>query len=138
LAPLSCHVAKDFIDLFTDVNVLRTERDFYELAAAYLRRAAAENVKHVEMQFDPQGHTIRWVVGWLSPQCVEERKADGLATQRLVQAKNWQQEAARQVSQDTIRSAPRRYRIFGCILAWAHLHASVTLGVGGPEPSTNA
>ncbi|KIZ07529.1 adenosine deaminase [Monoraphidium neglectum] len=52
---------EDFIDLFTDVNVLRTERDFYELAAAYLRRAAAENVKHVEMQFDPQGHMIRGI-----------------------------------------------------------------------------
>ncbi len=42
-----------------DVNVLQREEDFYELGAAYLRRAAAANVMHAELHFDPQGHMVR-------------------------------------------------------------------------------
>src|SRR4029077_20577850 len=38
-----------------------TEQDFYDLAFAYLQRAHADNVRHVEMFFDPQGHTSRGV-----------------------------------------------------------------------------
>jgi adenosine deaminase len=41
--------------------VLVTEQDFYDLAWAYLQRARADNVRHVEMFFDPQGHTSRGV-----------------------------------------------------------------------------
>jgi adenosine deaminase len=41
------------------VAVLQTEEDFYELAAAYLERAAAGNVTHAELHFAPQGHTVR-------------------------------------------------------------------------------
>jgi adenosine deaminase len=40
---------------------LITEQDFYDLASAYLERAHADNVRHVEMFFDPQGHTARGV-----------------------------------------------------------------------------
>src|SRR6516225_6739279 len=36
-------------------------QDFYDLAFAYLARAHADNVRHVEMFFDPQGHTSRGV-----------------------------------------------------------------------------
>lgn len=43
------------------MNVLRTEEDFFQLTDAYLRRAAADNVVHVEMFFDPQAHTGRGV-----------------------------------------------------------------------------
>ena len=43
------------------MNVLRTEEDFFALADAYLRRAAADGVVHVEMFFDPQAHTGRGV-----------------------------------------------------------------------------
>ncbi|MGI9334170.1 MAG: adenosine deaminase [Gammaproteobacteria bacterium] len=53
---------QDFLDLYYQgMSVLRTERDFRELAWAYLGRAHAENVKHVEIFFDPQGHTARGV-----------------------------------------------------------------------------
>ncbi len=53
---------QEFLDLYYEgMNVLRTEGDFCELADAYLRRAAAENVVHVEMFFDPQAHTRRGV-----------------------------------------------------------------------------
>jgi adenine deaminase len=38
-----------------------TEQDYYDLAFAYLQRAQADNVRHVEMFFDPQGHTSRGI-----------------------------------------------------------------------------
>lgn len=43
------------------MEVLQKEEDFYELAFAYLQRAAANNVRHVEIFFDPQAHTSRGV-----------------------------------------------------------------------------
>jgi adenosine deaminase len=43
------------------MSVLVTEQDFYDLARAYLERAHADNVRHVEMFFDPQGHTSRGI-----------------------------------------------------------------------------
>jgi hypothetical protein len=55
---------QDFLKLFADVGVLRTEADFHDLAAAYLERAAAANVRHAEMAFDPQGHINRWEGAW--------------------------------------------------------------------------
>ncbi len=60
--------AYDFSDLqsFLDIyyascSVLRTEQDFYDLTRAYLDRAIADNVRHVEPFFDPQTHTARGV-----------------------------------------------------------------------------
>ena len=53
---------QDFLDLYYQgMSVLRQEQDFYDLAMAYLRRAAAENVRHTEIFFDPQGHTERGI-----------------------------------------------------------------------------
>lgn len=43
------------------MNVLQHEQDFYELAFSYLKRAAQNNVRHVEIFFDPQAHTSRGV-----------------------------------------------------------------------------
>src|SRR5262249_54976221 len=49
---------QDFLDIYYQgMSVLLTEQDFYDLAFAYLQRAHADNVRHVEMFFDPQGHT---------------------------------------------------------------------------------
>src|SRR5260221_11332152 len=53
---------QDFLDLYSrGMSVLRQEQDFYDLAMAYLRRAAAQNVRHAEIFFDPQGHTGRGI-----------------------------------------------------------------------------
>jgi adenine deaminase len=53
---------QDFLDIYYQgMSVLLTEQDFYDLAFAYLQRAHADNVRHVEMFFDPQGHTSRGV-----------------------------------------------------------------------------
>jgi adenosine deaminase len=53
---------QDFLDIYYQgMSVLITEQDFYDLAYAYLERARADNVRHVEMFFDPQGHTARGI-----------------------------------------------------------------------------
>src|ERR1700743_1519676 len=53
---------QDFLDIYYQgMSVLITEQDFYDLAWAYLERAHADNLVHVEMFFDPQGHTSRGV-----------------------------------------------------------------------------
>ena len=53
---------QDFLDIYyAGADVLRTERDFHDLALAYFRRAAADNVRHAEIFFDPQTHTDRGI-----------------------------------------------------------------------------
>jgi adenosine deaminase len=53
---------QSFLDLYYAASsVLLTRRDFYDLTWAYLEHAAAENVRHVEVFFDPQTHTARGV-----------------------------------------------------------------------------
>ncbi|TGA89123.1 adenosine deaminase [Streptomyces sp. MZ04] len=53
---------QSFLDLYYGLMaVLRTERDFEELADAYLTRAAAQGVRHAEIFFDPQAHMARGV-----------------------------------------------------------------------------
>jgi adenine deaminase len=53
---------QDFLDIYYQgMSVLVTEQDFYDLAWAYLQRARGDNVRHVEMFFDPQGHTARGI-----------------------------------------------------------------------------
>ena len=53
---------QDFLDLYYQgMSVLLTEADFFDLAMAYFRKAAAQNVRYVEFFFDPQGHTSRGI-----------------------------------------------------------------------------
>jgi adenosine deaminase len=53
---------QDFLDIYyAGANVLLTRRDFEDLAFAYFQRAAADNVRHAEIFFDPQTHTDRGV-----------------------------------------------------------------------------
>ena len=54
---------QEFLDIYYQgMNVLRTEQDFHDMTFAYLQRAKADNVVHVEMFFDPQAHTERGVL----------------------------------------------------------------------------
>lgn len=46
---------------YPGMGVLVTDEDFFDLAYAYLAKAAAQNVRHAEMFFDPQAHTSRGV-----------------------------------------------------------------------------
>ena len=51
-----------FLDIYyAGASVLRKEQDFYDMTWAYLKRAQAGNVRHVELFFDPQTHTARGV-----------------------------------------------------------------------------
>lgn len=53
---------QSFLDIYyAGASVLLTAQDFYDMAWAYLQRAAADNVVHTEMFFDPQTHTARGV-----------------------------------------------------------------------------
>ncbi|MDB5907940.1 MAG: adenosine deaminase [Massilia sp.] len=53
---------QSFLDIYyAGASVLLEEQDFYDMTAAYLRRAAADNVRHAEIFFDPQTHTARGV-----------------------------------------------------------------------------
>ena len=79
---------QDFLDIYyRGADVLRHEQDFYDLTRAYLARAAADGVCHVEAFFDPQAHTARGVPfavaidGILA--ALKEAATDGL-TSRLI------------------------------------------------------
>jgi adenosine deaminase len=53
---------QSFLDIYyAGASVLLTEQDFYDMTAAYLARAQADNVRHAEIFFDPQTHTARGV-----------------------------------------------------------------------------
>jgi adenosine deaminase len=53
---------QSFLDIYyAGASVLLTEQDFYDMTAAYLKRADADNVRHAEIFFDPQTHTARGV-----------------------------------------------------------------------------
>jgi len=70
---------QSFLDLYyAGASVLRTERDFHDLAWAYLSRAAGEGVVRAEIFFDPQTHTargvpMRTVIEGLASACDEAR-----------------------------------------------------------------
>lgn len=51
---------QSFLDIYyAGAAVLRHEQDFFDLTLAYIERAAADNVRHVEIFFDPQTHLER-------------------------------------------------------------------------------
>ena len=53
---------QDFLDIYYQgANVLQKAADFRDLAIAYFDRAAADNVVHAEIFFDPQTHTDRGI-----------------------------------------------------------------------------
>ncbi len=53
---------QSFLDIYyAGASVLLKEQDFYDMASAYFVRAAADNVIHAELFFDPQTHTARGV-----------------------------------------------------------------------------
>jgi adenine deaminase len=81
---------QDFLNLYYQgMSVLITEQDFYDLALAYLRRAHADNVRHVEMFFDPQGHTSRGiafatVIGGLHRAIVDAERELGIGASLIM------------------------------------------------------
>jgi adenine deaminase len=53
---------QSFLDIYyAGASVLLKEQDFFDMAWSYLEKAAADNVVHAEIFFDPQTHTARGV-----------------------------------------------------------------------------
>jgi adenosine deaminase len=53
---------QSFLDIYYEgAGVLKTERDFHDLAWAYLSRVTPMGVRHAEIFFDPQTHTNRGI-----------------------------------------------------------------------------
>ncbi|NBS45760.1 MAG: adenosine deaminase [Betaproteobacteria bacterium] len=92
----SLRAAYDFADLqsfleiyYAGARVLRTEQDFHDMAWAYLQRAAAEQVLHAEIFFDPQTHTERGVpfhavIGGLTRACRRARSELGISAELIL------------------------------------------------------
>ncbi|MBW8753831.1 MAG: adenosine deaminase [Sphingomonadales bacterium] len=56
------HDLPSFLAIYYDgMRVLLQEQDFYDLAYAYLAKAASQNVLYAEMFFDPQEHLTRGI-----------------------------------------------------------------------------
>ena len=75
---------QSFLDIYyAGASVLLREQDFFDMAWAYLQRAAADNVVHAEIFFDPQTHTARGVgmdavINGLHRACDEARRELGV------------------------------------------------------------
>jgi adenosine deaminase len=77
------------VSYYQGMEVLLTADDFYDLAWAYLQRAHEENVRYVEMFFDPQAHTSRGVafetvIGGLRRAIVAARQELGLRAELIM------------------------------------------------------
>ena len=76
---------QSFLDIYyAGAAVLLKSQDFYDMAWAYLQRAAADNVLRAEIFFDPQTHTARGVpigavIGGLHRACVDAEQKLGVS-----------------------------------------------------------
>ena len=76
---------QSFLDIYyAGASVLLKEQDFYDMARAYLFKAAQDNVVHAELFFDPQTHTARGVgmetvVKGLHRACVDAQAELGIS-----------------------------------------------------------
>ena len=80
---------QDFLDIYYQgMGVLLVEQDFYDLTMAYLARVHDDSVRHVEIFFDPQGHTERGVafatvIGGIT-RALDQAQAKWAMTSRLI------------------------------------------------------
>ena len=76
---------QSFLDIYyAGGSVLLHEEDFFDLGMAYFKRAAADNVVHAELFFDPQTHTERGVpmgtvIGGLARACHTAQRELGVS-----------------------------------------------------------
>jgi adenine deaminase len=81
---------QSFLDIYyAGASVLITEQDFYDMAWAYLQRAAADQVVRAEIFFDPQTHTERGVamgtvIRGLKRACVDARAQLGVDAELIL------------------------------------------------------
>jgi adenosine deaminase len=81
---------QSFLDIYyAGASVLLHEQDFYDMAWAYLERAAADQVLRAEIFFDPQTHTARGVaietvIQGLHRACVDARARLGVSADLIL------------------------------------------------------
>ena len=81
---------QSFLDIYyAGASVLLKEQDFYDMARAYLLRAAQDNVVHAELFFDPQTHTARGVsmasvINGLHRACVDAQAELGVSASLIL------------------------------------------------------
>ena len=100
---------QSFLDIYyAGASVLLHEQDFYDMAWAYLQRAAADHVVHAEIFFDPQTHTERGVsmatvIQGLHCACVDAQAQLGVSAQLILCfLRHLSEEAALQTFQDAL------------------------------------
>ena len=108
---------QSFLDIYyAGASVLITEQDFYDMARAYFVKAAADNVVHAELFFDPQTHTARGVsmdvvVNGLHKACVDAYTELGVsATLILCFLRHLSEEEAFETLEQAL---PHRAKIIG-------------------------
>jgi adenine deaminase len=108
---------QDFLDLYYQgMSVLRTEQDFYDLAAAYLEKSRGQGLRHVEMFFDPQAHLSRGiafatVIDGLQRAIAEANVAHGITGQLIMCFLRHLDEADAEATLDL--ALPYKHRIIG-------------------------
>jgi adenosine deaminase len=81
---------QSFLDIYyAGASVLLKEEDFFDMAMAYFRRAAADHVVHTELFFDPQTHTergvpIKTVLDGLTRACQTARSELGVSAMLIL------------------------------------------------------
>ena len=81
---------QSFLDIYyAAAGALRTAQDFYDLTWAYLERAHAAHVRHVEPFFDPQTHTDRGipfetVLDGITGALADARRRFGISSQLIL------------------------------------------------------
>jgi len=100
---------QSFLDIYyAGASVLLHEQDFYDMAWAYLQRAAADHVVHAEIFFDPQTHTERGVpmatvIHGLHRACVDAQAKLGVSAQLILCfLRHLSEEAALQTFQEAL------------------------------------
>jgi adenosine deaminase len=84
------HNLQSFLDIYyRGADVLQHVQDFYDLTYAYFERAAQDNVRHVELFFDPQTHTARdipfeTVITGIHEACVEAESRLGISSKLIM------------------------------------------------------
>ena len=81
---------QSFLDIYHQgTMVLKNEVDFYDMAHAYLERAAADNVLHAEIFFDTQTHTAHGldsavVINGLHRACIDAQAQFGMTASLIL------------------------------------------------------